>query len=76
MKSRTTTARCEPIGRGSAAITRRASIARSEENWPAGAAVDTGRGASTGVTAAATATNTRPTMSPANRYRRASTSSL
>ncbi len=51
-------------------------MARSEENRTAGAADDTGRGASTGVTAAATATNTRPTMSPESRYRRASTSSL
>ena len=62
MKSRTSTERGEPMGRGSAATTRSTSMARADENSPAGAAADRGRGASQGVTAAATTRTTRATM--------------
>jgi hypothetical protein len=55
------------MGRGSAATTRSTSIARADENSPAGAAADRGRGASQGVTATTTTKTTKATMSAANR---------
>ena len=51
-------------------------MARAEENWPAGAEEGAARGAPNGVMATTTTARTRPTMSPANRYRRVPTTSL
>ena len=51
------------MARGSAATTRSTSMARADENWPAGAAPDRGRGASHGVTATTTTSTTSATMS-------------
>ena len=67
MKSRTTADCGEPMARGSAAMARSTSMARADENWPAGAASDAGSGASHGVTATTARSTTSATMSAAKR---------
>ena len=67
MYSRTAADCGDPIACGSAATLRRTSMARADENWPAGAEAGSGRGASHGETATAATRTMSATRSEARR---------